>query len=81
VAQHTPWIVPAKYFELYDAGQVSLAPNPRVPANFKEENWHYNGNVEIEEYANGGASGTASPFLPPAPFGFNQVSKTVAPLN
>ena len=52
--------------------KISLAPNPHVPSNFKEENWHHNGNLEIENYANGGAAGTASPFLPPAPFGFNQ---------
>ena len=42
--------MPEKYFELYDGGNVSLAPNPHVPSGFLEENWHNNGNVEIEKY-------------------------------
>lgn len=48
----TPWIVPEKYFDLYDIESVSLAPNPRVPTNFLEENWHNNGNIEIEKFTN-----------------------------
>jgi hypothetical protein len=36
---HTPWIVPAKYFDLYDENTVSLPANPKVPVGFKEENW------------------------------------------
>ena len=47
---HSPYIVPEKYFELYDGGNVSLAPNPHVPSGFMEENWHNNGNQEIEKY-------------------------------
>ena len=47
---HSPYIVPEKYFELYDGGNVSLAPNPLVPSGFLEENWHNNGNQEIEKY-------------------------------
>ena len=47
---HTPWIVPEKYFDMYDLDRISLPPNPRVPTGFKEENWHANGNVEIKKY-------------------------------
>lgn len=49
---HTPWIVPKKYFDLYDLATISLPPNPRVPLLFKEENWHANGNMEIDKYTN-----------------------------
>jgi arylsulfatase A-like enzyme len=28
---HAPWIVPEKYFELYDGTEISLAPNREVP--------------------------------------------------
>lgn len=49
---HTPWIVPQHYFDLYDVDSVSLPPNPTVPSGFKEENWHANGNVEIELFTN-----------------------------
>lgn len=49
---HTPWIVPEKYFDLYNIDNVSLPPNPNVPVGFKEENWHANGNQEIKGYTN-----------------------------
>jgi iduronate 2-sulfatase len=52
---HTPWIVPSKYFDLYDTSKVSLPPNPHVPAGFTEEHWHANGNREISGYQNPGA--------------------------
>jgi len=63
---HTPWIVPSKYFDLYNIDSISLPPNPRVPTDFKEENWHANGNVEIEHYTN-----DQVPFGPDV-FGFNE---------
>lgn len=47
---HLPHIVPRKYFEMYNLEEVSLPPNPRVPVGFKEENWHANGNFELESY-------------------------------
>ena len=59
---HTPWIVPSKYFELYDGKEISLAPNRHVPRGFLEENWHYNGNVEIEKFDNEQAPFNASVF-------------------
>jgi iduronate 2-sulfatase len=59
---HTPWIVPSKYFELYDGKEISLAPNRHVPRGFLEENWHYNGNVEIETFDNEKAPFNASVF-------------------
>ena len=65
---HSPWVVPEKYFELYDVGNISLAPNPRVPVDFKEENWHANGNMEITKYMNPGV--VKNPF-DPSTFGFN----------
>lgn len=65
---HTPYIVPEKYFRLYDLENVSLAPNRFVPKGFKEENWHANGNVEIKQFKNPGA--VNEPFAP-AVFGFN----------
>lgn len=69
---HTPWIVPSKYFDLYDTDNISLAPNRRVPAGFLEENWHANGNVEIEKYTNPGVAGSnPGPFNSSRGFGFN----------
>lgn len=53
---HTPWIIPAKYFDLYDVSTVSLPPNPMVPSGFKEENWHANGNIEISAYSDSNVS-------------------------
>jgi len=47
---HLPHIVPQKYFDMYELENVSLPPNPRVPTGFKEENWHANGNFEMESY-------------------------------
>ena len=49
---HLPHIAPKKYFDLYpaDLSRISLPPNPRVPAGFKEENWHADGNGELESY-------------------------------
>jgi len=67
---HSPWIVPEKYFDLYDADSISLPPNPNVPANFLEENWHVNGNVEVSKYTNPGAAG-AAPFNASAGFAFH----------
>jgi len=70
---HTPYIVPEKYFDLYDINTVGLAPNNKVPTNFKEENWHANGNVEISAFTN-----EAVPFHGDN-FGFNKpVNDTVA---
>ena len=63
---HTPWIVPEHYFDLYDVNSVSLPPNPTVPTGFKEENWHANGNIEIELFNN-----DVVPFNK-ANFGFNK---------
>ena len=42
---HSPYIVPEKYFDLYETDDISLAPNPRAPTGFLEENWHNNGNA------------------------------------
>ena len=47
--------MPSKYFELYDGQEISLAPNRNVPRGFLEENWHYNGNLEIETFENDAA--------------------------
>jgi arylsulfatase A-like enzyme len=63
---HTPYIVPEKYFDLYNVSNVSLPPNPLVPTGFKEENWATNN--EIEAYTNGG---TATAPFDPSVFGFN----------
>ena len=54
--------MPAKYFELYDGQEISLAPNRYVPRGFLEENWHYNGNIEIEQFENDAAPFNASVF-------------------
>ena len=42
--------MPEQYFKLYDGKNISLAPNPYVPTGFLEENWHNNGNIEIEGF-------------------------------
>jgi iduronate 2-sulfatase len=47
---HLPHIVPKKYFDMYKLEDVSLPPNRNCPVGFKEENWHNNGNVEMESY-------------------------------
>ena len=47
---HLPHIVPKKYFDLYDPANITLPPNPRVPSNFLEENWHADGNAEMMSY-------------------------------
>ena len=47
---HLPHIVPKKYFDMYPLENVSLAPNRFVPTGFKEENWHADGNLELESY-------------------------------
>lgn len=54
--------MPSKYFELYDGKDISLARNQHVPQNFLEENWHYNGNIEIEKFENDVAPFNASVF-------------------
>jgi iduronate 2-sulfatase/deleted-in-malignant-brain-tumors protein 1 len=71
---HTPWIVPEKYFDLYDIDKISLPPNPRVPAGFKEENWHANGNMEIEKYFSAwpNPDGSGSKPFDPSAFSFNK---------
>jgi hypothetical protein len=45
---HLPHIVPKKYFDMYDPGNISLAPNQLVPTGFKEENWHADGTFELK---------------------------------
>ena len=47
---HLPHIVPLKYYEMYNIDDITLPPNPNVPKNFKEENWHSDGNFEMESY-------------------------------
>jgi arylsulfatase A-like enzyme len=64
---HAPWIVLEKYFDLYDSDKISMAPSPRVPVSFLEENWRFNGNLEIEKYDN-----DMAPFNTSAVFGFNE---------
>ena len=54
--------MPSKYFELYDGQEISLAPNQYVPRGFLEENWHYNGNIEIEQFENDAVPFNASVF-------------------
>jgi iduronate 2-sulfatase/deleted-in-malignant-brain-tumors protein 1 len=44
---HSPYIVPKKYFDMYDLAKVSLPPNSGVPAGFQEHNWYNDGNVEL----------------------------------
>lgn len=51
---HLPHIVPKKYYDLYNPANISLAPNPRVPRGFREENWHADGTFELREYTNAG---------------------------
>lgn len=61
---HLPHIVPKKYFDLYPVDRVSLPPNRRVPVGFKEENWHADGNFEMEFFANN------KRYFPDTGFGF-----------
>jgi iduronate 2-sulfatase len=49
---HTPYIVPKKYFDMYDVTKISLPPNPNVPTGFQEHNWYDNGNTEMFAYVN-----------------------------
>eukprot|EP00928_Gymnodinium_smaydae_P090310 TRINITY_DN74136_c0_g1_i1.p1 TRINITY_DN74136_c0_g1~~TRINITY_DN74136_c0_g1_i1.p1 ORF type:complete len:575 (-),score=19.92 TRINITY_DN74136_c0_g1_i1:130-1791(-) len=63
---HLPHIVPKKYFEMYNVSDVSLPPNRYVPVGFKEENWHANGNFEMESY-----NLNAGPEFAREKFGFN----------
>lgn len=51
---HLPHIVPQRYFNLYDADNISVAPNKRVPDGFREENFHADGTFELVEYDNAG---------------------------
>jgi arylsulfatase A-like enzyme len=53
---HLPQIVPKKYFDLYNPANISVAPNPQVPAGFKEENFHADGTWELKSYSNANAA-------------------------
>lgn len=53
---HLPHVVPTKYFDLYTLANISLPKNRDIPSGFKEENWHWNGNMEMSSYTNNAAA-------------------------